>query len=251
MLPLERREAILEYLKLNHAATVTDLSSRFFVSETSVRRDLDKLERAGYVKKTYGGAILIEGGNSVLSLDARRQTEKEAKTVIAQKAVDLIRNGDVVFLDSSSTALAMAPLLQRFTNLSVITNGVQIAVGLAAYPQLRTYCLGGLVMPNIFSCNGALTRRMLEGMRTDTLFVSPKAVEPDGGVFCADEEEAAVRRLMLEKSDTVVLLCAAKKLGRRAAFHLCDLSEIDTVVSDQVPDATWCERFASHGIQIV
>lgn len=251
MLSLERREAILDYLKEHHAATVTELSRQFSISETSIRRDLDKLERAGFLRKTYGGAILVEGGNSVLSLDARKQTEKEAKSIIARKAAELIRNGDVVFLDSSSTALGMVPHLERFTNLSVITHGLQIAVGLAAYPQLRTYCLGGLVMPNIFSCSGSLTNRTLMGMHADKLFLSPKAVEPERGVFCGNEEEAAVRRAMMERAEESILLCDAKKLGRRAAFHLCGLEEIHTIVCDRVPEPPWQERFAQHGIRVV
>lgn len=143
LMKLERQQAIMDYLKQNHAASVAELSRLFFISETSIRRDLDKLERSGLLRKTYGGAILLEGGNEVISLDARQQTEREAKANIARKAADCIENGDVIFLDSSSTVLAMAAHLKRFTQLSVATNGLRMACELAELPGIKVFSLGG------------------------------------------------------------------------------------------------------------
>ncbi|GHU77715.1 DeoR family transcriptional regulator [Clostridia bacterium] len=251
MLSVQRRDAILDLLKLEHSATVKELSQRFFISETSIRRDLEKLERTGFIKKTYGGAILVDGGNDVLSLDARCQTEREAKSIIAQKAAELIQNGDVIFLDSSSTALNLVPYLQHFANLSIITNGVRIAGSLAEYPNLRIYCAGGLVAPNVFSCNGSLTIQMLSGMYADKAFISPKAIKPHLGVFCANEEEAAIRKLMITHSKETVLLCAAKKLSSNAAFLLCTLDEIQTIVCDQTLESDWRKCFADFNIRVM
>lgn len=250
MLVPDRQQAILDFLREKHSASVAELSRMFFISETSIRRDLAKLERSGFVRKTYGGAILLQGGNTVMSLEARQQTEKEAKNVIARKAAALVRNGDVIFLDSSSTALAMVPYLARLTSLSIITHGVKIAVELSAFPQLRVYCVGGLITPNLYSCNGTLACQMIDGMRADRFFVSPKAVTAGQGVYCANEEEATVRRMMMRRAGETVLLCNANKLDGSAAFHLCSLDAIHAVVCDRTPDSLWLDRFAELGITV-
>jgi len=251
MLVPDRQQAILDHLREKHSASVSELSRKFFVSETSVRRDLARLERSGFIRKTYGGAIWLEGGNTVLSLEARQQTEKEAKSLIARKAAERICNGDVIFLDSSSTALAMVPYLEGLTSLSVITHGLKIAVELAAYPQIRVYCIGGLMAPKLYSCSGSLACRMLEGMRADRFFVSPRAVTEGLGIYCANEEEATLRRMMLERSEETVLLLNTNKLGGSAAFHLCGLEDVDAVACDRPPSPPWQQRFDELHITVL
>lgn len=251
MLSYERQEAILEYIKQHHSAKVSELSSIFYMSETSIRRDLHKLERAGLIHKTYGGAVLVQGENEVISLAARQQLEHEAKVTIARKAAGLVGNGQVIFLDSGSTALAMVPFLGGLTNLSVITNGLKIAAALAEYPQFKVYVLGGLLNTRALSMRGTLTLQMLKGLYANRLFVSPRGVDSQGNVFCADEEEAAARRMMMELSDETILLCNQKKLGQRAAFRLCGLAEVSAVVCDETPQVDWLTPFANAGLRIL
>lgn len=251
MLSLERQQAILEYIRQHHSAKVSELSSIFFMSETSIRRDLHKLERAGLIHKTYGGAVLVQGDNEVISLEARQQLEHEAKVVIARKAAATVSNGQVIFLDSSSTALAMVPFLDRLTNLSVITNGLKVAAALAEHPQFKVYVLGGLLNTRALSMRGTLTLQMLQELCANRLYVSPRSVDHLGNVFCADEEEAAARRMMMRLSDETILLCNAKKLGQRAAFRLCGLAEVSTIICDEQPDAEWLSPFINTGLKIL
>lgn len=251
MLSFERQQAILEYIRKHHSAKVSELSSIFYMSETSIRRDLHKLERSGLIHKTYGGAVLVQGDNEVISLEARQQMEHEAKVTIARKAAAMVTNGQVIFLDSSSTALAMVPFLGNLTNLSVITNGLKIAAALAEFPQFKVYVLGGLLNTRALSMRGTLTLQMLKGLYANRLFVSPRSVDSMGSVFCADEEEAAARRMMMELSDETILLCNTKKLGQRAAFRLCGLEEISTIVCDEKPDAPWLTQFTNTGLKIL
>lgn len=191
MLIPERQQAILDFLKEHHAASVNQLSRMLFVSETSIRRDLTRLEKAGLVQKTYGGAILVQGENEVLALNARLEANKEAKILIARKAAAMVTNGSVVFLDSSSTALCMVPFLGRLQSLSVITNGARLAVAFAEYPHVRVYCSGGLLAAHIYSFNGAIAQQALRSMQADMAFVSVKALDPQTGAFCVSEEGGA------------------------------------------------------------
>ena len=128
MLAYDRQQAVLDFIREQHSATVTELSKRFFISETSIRRDLARLEHAGFIHKTYGGAVIVDGNNEVLSLEARQQVESEAKVAIARKASSLVSNGQVIFLDSSSTVLSLVPFLSQLQNLSVITASLKTAM---------------------------------------------------------------------------------------------------------------------------
>ncbi|MGI6700259.1 MAG: DeoR/GlpR family DNA-binding transcription regulator [Christensenellales bacterium] len=251
MLPIERQQAVFEYIRTHHSASVAELSQHFFISETSIRRDLQKLERAGLIRKTYGGAILVQGDNEVISLEARQQVEREAKAIIAKKAAHMVKNGDVIFLDSSSTALSMVPHLSLLVNLSVFTNGLHIANALGKYPQITVYVLGGLLNGRTSSMSGAFTIRQIKGVYANRVFISPKAVDEKGNVYCADEEEAQIRQMMMELSDNTVLLCSHNKLGQHAAFRLCGLNEVSFFICNEVVDSHWEELLNNNNVGIL
>lgn len=214
MLVPERREAILAYLKERHTASVEELSRLLFVSPTSIRRDLSWLDGQGLVRKTYGGAILVSGENEMLSLDARSATEKEAKNIIARKAISLVRDGDVIFLDSGSTALAMIPYLRRFSSLTVVTNGAKAAQALTELPAVKVYCTGGRLKPHAYSYTGPIALETVSRIHADRCFISPKGLDINNGAYCAGEDEAFIRKAMMEHSRETVLLCASKKLDK-------------------------------------
>lgn len=251
MLAYDRQQAILEYLRQHHSASVTELSQEYFISETSIRRDLQKLERTGLIRKTYGGAVIVQGDNEVIALEARQQMERESKMIIACKAANLVKNGDVIFLDSSSTALSLVPHLSGLSSLSVITNGLHIANALTEYPQLRVYVLGGLLNARTFSMRGALTLQMLGNMRANLAFISPKGLDAGGSVYCADEEEAAARQMMMNLSDQSILLCSLKKMGQHAAFRLCGLEQIQTILCEAEPSPEWQQLFSQRDVRLL
>ncbi len=251
MFVADRQKSLLDYLRANHSASVADLSRKFFVSETTIRRDLTKLERSGYLTKTYGGAVLAEGHNSILALEARQDIEKSEKSDIARQAVSLIRNGDIIFLDSSSTSLALVNYLNKFTNLTVITHGLKIASGLTAYPHIKVYFAGGLITPRLYSCSGVLTCNMIKVMHADKAFLSPRAIDNSFHAHCANEEEAFVRRTMMEHSDQTILLCSSKKFNSHAPFYLCSLAEISTLVCERNLDNKWTDYFSEKEIRFV
>jgi DeoR/GlpR family transcriptional regulator of sugar metabolism len=249
VLASERLEAILEYINQRHSATVAELSDKFCIGETSIRRDLSKLERAGYIRKTYGGAVLLPASNDVLALEARRRIEEAEKTAIARKAASLIKDGDVVFLDSSTTSLAMIPFLKAFNNLSAVTHGIQTAFALLPFPHIKTYLAGGFIKPNLQSCNGVFTCGMFGSMYADKAFISPRAVHRVYGAYCSNEEEMQVRRTMMEHSAAAILLCSTNKLDQSAQFHLCELKKISAVVCEKDPGKEWREILSKNRIE--
>ena len=251
MLVAERRQAILDYNNKHHSAAVTELSDKFCIGETSIRRDLAKLCESGYIRKTYGGAILLPTNNEVIALDARQRIEESAKNIIAQKAASLIKDGDIIFLDSSSTSLRMVPYLKSFNNLSVFTHGLQTAYKLLSFPNIKVHIAGGFIKSNLQSCHGVFTCSMFSSMHADKVFISPKAVDRSYGIYCTNEEEMFVRRTMMEHGNTIILLCNTNKLDQSAQFHLCDFKKINVVVCEKNPIKKWEEFFSQcHITQI-
>lgn len=132
MLTLERQQEILSLIKQRKSVSVAELSKRFFIGEASIRRDLDKLEKKGLVKRTYGGAVLVSGLDSEIPLFIREEEQRGAKQLIGQLAASLVEDDQIIFMDSSSTVLSMAPYLKGRQRLTVITNGAKAAVALAS-----------------------------------------------------------------------------------------------------------------------
>lgn len=250
MLKEERLQAIYQFIREKKFAHVTELSRTFFISETSVRRDLSELEHAGLVKKTYGGAHITESNIDVLPLTARAKSDPKAKTMIAAKARQLIRGGDVIFLDSSSTVLSLVPYIMQIPNLTVITHGLRVACELVEHTDAKVYCLGGLISAHTYSANGMMTIHALQGIRANKFFVSPKGIT-NSSIFCASETEAEIRRMMLHQSDQTYLLCSANKFGQTAVFQLCFLEEIDGIVTDADPGEDWKHIFQEKKIQAI
>jgi len=250
MLKEERLQAIYEYIHEQKFVHVAELSQAFFISETSIRRDLTKLENSGLIKKTYGGALIKENINDVLPLKARANTAAKAKNVIAEKAKQFIRAGDVIFMDSSSTVLALVPHLKNIPNLTVITHGLKIACDLVEHTKVKVYCLGGLISTHTYSANGMMTIHALQNMRANKFFVSPKGIS-HSGVYCASEEEAEIRRIMLEHSDETYLLCSVNKFDQTAVFQLCSLDRIKQIITDEEPEEKWKETFEAKQINMI
>ena len=148
MFETERLEKIQEILAENGALSVQRLARALFVSESTVRRDLSELQRQGLVKRIHGGAVLITGASRELPLYMRERDHPDAKERIAEQAVSYIRDGQVLFLDASSTVQKMVGRLAAFRDLTIITNGLKTAQELSQLPH-TIYCTGGAAAPQL------------------------------------------------------------------------------------------------------
>jgi len=153
MLPQERCAHILEALRKHSALEVGNLAAQLHVSEATIRRDLNKLEKTGAIQRVHGGATLGNKSNRDVPLPLREGVNALAKDTIARKAVKLIKPNDVIFIDASSSAAALVPYLPQNQNLVVITNAVKTAYHLGLR-NIRTYLTGGDMIDNSFSCVG-------------------------------------------------------------------------------------------------
>ena len=233
MLKNEREREILNILKTeNGFITVKELCQRLFASESSIRRDLTTLENRGFVKRTYGGAELVTNFSNVISFSQRAHHNTEAKKVIAKKAAKLVKDGNIIFLDQSSTSFYLASELMDKHSLTVITNNIEILCLLSG-SDLRVISSGGFLGSENRSCLiGPDAQNIFENTYADIAFFSAKSLSDDGIISDCTREEVTLRNYMLNNATKKVFLCDSEKFGTKSAYRQCMLCDIDYLISE-------------------
>lgn len=229
----ERQKQILEKLLIHKKVTVKDLAKELYTSEPSIRRDLTDLEKQKLLKRIHGGAILEENGNSALKIPfvIREMEQADAKVIIAKKAIELIKDNDVIFLDASSSAYNLIPYLPLKNNLTVITSGVKALTKLGEY-NIKTISTGGELMPSCLALVGEEAYKTIERINADIAFFSCRGLSDDGYLTDISPAENYVRQKMMEHAKQAFLLCAGEKVGKKYFHNLCTTRDISGVISE-------------------
>lgn len=244
MLAAERRNLILERAHENKKVVVSELSKEFEVSEETIRRDLDKLEEDGHVTKSYGGAVLNERSSIDLPFNVRWNANSEGKHRIAELICREIEDGDHIMLDASTTAVFIAKSIKQKRHLTVITNSIEILLELADVTGWDIIAPGGELRPNSMSLIGKKALDGIGSYHVDKAFFSCKGIDLKNGVTDGNVETGGVKQNMLAAADKVYLAVDSSKFGRTAFSKICNLSDLDCVVTDREPDREWLEAFA-------
>lgn len=226
---------ILELLsQVNSIMSVKEISKRLFISEPTVRRKLAQLEQDGLVIRTHGAAVInyasLKKQNAPLYF--RLSNVSKEKNEIAQQAARLIQDGNMIFLDASSTAFHIIPHLKSFNNLTVCTNSIKSAMALAEM-NLHTICFGGDVNNSNLSCNNFETVDYIQKYNADILFFSCDALSADGILTDNNKEASYIRSKLLQRSAISVLLIDNTKLNKNCCNTLCSLSDVDYVFCNE------------------
>lgn len=228
-----REKQILEILLKEKRVNVKQLAKALFISEPSVRRDLQSLEKQNLIKRTHGGAILEETAlskNKVPFL-LREYEQSSAKAIISEKAIDLIHDNDVIFLDASTSCYYLIPFLASKRNLTVITSGVKTLTKLAEY-DISTVSTGGALINSCLSLVGDEAYKTIEKYNADIAFFSCRGVSDSGYLTDISPEENNVRKKMIEHSKKSYLLCAKDKLGKGYFHNLCHKDDITGIIHE-------------------
>ena len=243
MLNKEREQEIISILKTtNGFVTVKQLCDTLFASESSIRRDLKALEGRGLIKRNYGGASLMINHSNIVTFNHRTRQNIAAKREIAKKASVLIKDGNIIFLDQSSTAFYLANELINRNSLTVVTNNIEIMM-LLSNSEIRLISSGGSLSGENRNCLiGGDAQRTFENVFADIMFFSVKAISDDGLVTDCSREEIIVRETMLKNADKKVLLCDSSKFSVRAPFKQCELGDVDYLISEE----TCAQHFSKY-----
>ena len=228
----ERQNSILSILKEEKSAQVTKLAKRLFVSEATIRRDLAEMESIGLVERSHGGALLPENSEEI-SIFFRMEKNAREKERVATKALPKIPFFRSVFIDSSSTALALAERMD-LSHKTVVTNNLQTAIQLAKKPNINLILLGGSLQFNTNSTTGSWTTRQLLEFSFDLMLSSCAAVQ-GGEVFERSLDQKELKRAAFKRSKMRVLLIDHTKFDASGTHSHAKLADYDLVVTDAPP----------------
>lgn len=251
MFPIERHQQIMNILNNKKSVTVEDLSKTLFIGEATIRRDLEKLEKKNLLKRTYGGAVLLEGLDIEIPLSVREIDQKSEKNSIGYLAAQLVHDGDIIIIDSSSTALKMVPHLKGRENLTVITNGAKTILELGELSNIKIYSTGGMLRENSLSFIGQLARNSILDFYVDKVFFSCRALSVEKALTDSNEEEAELRRIMIQNSRRSVLVCDHTKFDKISFCKVVDFNKIQTIVTDKIPPSRWVDFLSNQNVELI
>ena len=231
-MPIYERENSYINLLSERSYTVKELSEALFISEPTVRRDINELISKELVTRKNGVvSIKTNSPDTRVPMFIRNLENKDAKDTIAKKAALLIKEGDTVMLDASTTAYCLVQHLAKFKNIFVITSGAKTALALATL-GIRTNCTGGEMALGSFSYIGHDAERTLSNYNADIAFMSCRGISEDGAVTDSSIAENSMRKLMMQKSVRTYLLCDKSKIGKVYLNTLCEKDEFDGIIWD-------------------
>ncbi len=231
MYNLERQEQILSVLEKRKSISVKLLAQLLYVSEPTVRRDLENLQQQGKVQRTHGGVVLRKVSDTEIPLMYREDQNNDAKKTIAEKAVKHIRDGDVIFLDASSTVSYLIPHLKKFRDLLVVTNSPKTSIRLGEH-NIKNYCTGGQLLMHSVAYVGSETEKFVSKINADLFFFSSRGYTEEGRITDSSESEAAVKKAMLQNAEKSYYLCDSSKRNKKYAFNVCTTKELAGIITE-------------------
>lgn len=244
----ERLIGILEHLQESGRISADQICELFQVSRDTARRDLVRLEEEKKIVRTRGGAILPTLTKDAPFYSERLQTEPASKQAIGRKAASLVKDGDYVILEASTTVQSLADYWQTRNNV-VVTNSIDIAGMLAGKNGVTVNLLGGVFHGNHRSVYGARTVAALADYHVDRLFIGAGGMTGDGLTIMYEEEGFLIREMM-RRSDQVILLADHSKFGKRMFHRFAALSDIDMIITDRMPDPELADALGQNEVEI-
>ena len=227
----QRHDEILEILKSRNHVTVHYLAEQLHVSEPTIRRDLSGLQNKKRIRRTFGGAAIHDLITDEVPLELRQTQSLEAKEKIARQALRHIQDGQILFLDASSTVQCMVKHLKQFRDLVVITNSPKVSIMLAE-GNIRSFCTGGALLDKSIAYVGNDAENFIRQFNADLFFFSCRGLSEKGMLTDSSLEESSLRRVMMQHCKKRVLLCTSDKIGKSYLYNLCSLSDVDAIECD-------------------
>jgi DeoR/GlpR family transcriptional regulator of sugar metabolism len=252
MLAEERRALLLNKLRDDGYIQVADLAKEFNISSATIRRDLILLEKEGLCIRKRGGAVRSTQGVTLeLPYDVKKHRNSDLKNNIAKEALKLVENGDTILLDAGSTTYALASQLHTKERLTVVTHDLNIAVKLAANPKINLICTGGVARANVFTLQGTQVVDYIRNLKVDKSFIGADAVHADGTISNVNIEEVPIKQALIQAGTQVILLTDSSKFGITGFAKVCDVSELNYVITDKDVPPEFINCCAEKNIHLI
>ncbi len=247
-LAIERKNLILEKLERDKKVVVSELAAEFSVSEETIRRDLDKLDKEGFAIKSYGGAILNESNENDMPFQLRQRSNMEGKKKIAKIVSEYINDGEHIFIDPSSTGVSVIKACENKKHLTILTNSIEVLLELSDNDEWKVISTGGTLVANYLALVGPKCISSINSFHADKVILSCKGLDIDRGITDANELFSQVKQEMIGAATEKILAVDHTKFNKVAFSQICGITDIDMVVTDVKPDDSWLRFFEAKGI---
>lgn len=249
MLKEERQQRILDLLAKEGKLVATQLSSTLNVSEDTVRRDLREMDTAGLLHRVHGGAL--PSSPALVTFGERERLEAKVKHSLAIGAIPLIRSGQVILMDGSTSTLQIAKAIPSHITATVITNSPPIALALSAHPGIEVIMLGGRLFKDSLVNLGPGVVQELQKIRADLCFLGVYCIHPETGISLPHQEEAYVKQAMIAGSSEVAALITPDKLGTSAPFIVAPASALTCMITSSAVGEDTLLPYKELGITVL
>lgn len=247
----ERKTTIMESLEKEEKVQVRILANILQVSDETIRRDLDRLEKEGFLKKVYGGAVKTKIHSWELPFDEKTMINRNEKQAICKAAASLVEDGDIIMIGNGTTPLDMVPFLAEKKDITLITHSVPVMLGAMDVFKGRVIFIGGEIERNQKYTSGPLSERMLELLRANKAFICAGGISTLNGITDYDISGSSISRKMMERAEEVIVLADNTKFGKTTFAHMCSLTDASKVITDQNCPKEWINIFAEKDIELL
>jgi DeoR/GlpR family transcriptional regulator of sugar metabolism len=249
VLTTQRRKLILERLARDGQLVAKELAAEWATSEDTIRRDLRDLAQAGRLQRVHGGALPASA--AVGDLRVREGVSVPEKAALGRLGASLIRAGQLVILDGGTTAIQVARQLDPALRATIVTHSPNVAVELAAHPQIEILVLGGRLFRHSMVNVGAAVIDAAARLRADLYLMGVTGVHPEAGLSTGDAEEAAVKRALHQRAAETVVLASSEKLLAASAFVIAPLQELSALVVPADTPRRTLAALRSSGVRVL
>lgn len=250
MLPLERQQQILKYVRNNTATTISDLAKHFNVHEATVRRDIRLLVKKRLLIRTHGGVMIDEEVHSEPPFQERTTVQYEEKSRIGKQAAELIKDGENIILDSGTTTLHIANAIIHRKNITVITNDINIAAILRSAKPIKVIVTGGTLFPDSFMLNGMITDEVLGTLHVHKAFLGTPALHHKKGLTHFDEYLVSAKRGMIRAAKQVIVVADHTKIGSVSLHKVAGIKQIDDIITGKEAEDLDLHLWEEQGVRI-
>jgi DeoR family transcriptional regulator of aga operon len=247
----ERRQSILENIREQGSARVEKMAKTYDVSEVTIRNDLKYLEEHGLIHRSHGGALLKQNVGFDHPLAEKQRLHIPEKRKIAEIAAGLIENGDSIILDSGTTTFEILQFLDTKSDITILTNAVNVAYAAIPLAKVQTLLTGGFLRKKSFSLIGPDAEALLAKYYVDKLFMGVDGLDLEYGISTPNPEEASLNRIMVRIAREVIVVADSSKFGRCSLSRICGLDSITKLITDENIDPGFMQSLENLGIEVI
>jgi len=250
VLPAERKIRIVEYVRQHRIATVAALAKQFDVHEATIRRDLMEIELEGLVKRTHGGVIAEQWTHDEPPFNERSTAQLDQKMRIGKMAASLVEDGEHIIIDSGTTTFHIAKNLVHRSNITVVTNDMNVAAELRDAPGVRVIVTGGELYPSSYMLNGMFTNHVLGSLHVEKAFIGIPAIHPKHGLMHPEAQLVPAKQGMIQAAREIIVVADDSKIGKLSLHTVAPNSSIHTLITGNNTSDEDIKPFRDFGITV-